>query len=816
MLVAKNLFSSFFSQHPEEPTPTTLGNWLEQRGLSVDELLEGTNLRTAAHDLLRSRGVAAPKERQIRDTQSAIYDAIHCGTWRGFVPSTDAPLIAVEDVAALRPDSFSERQAFSQKATRVEALRMKPRAVQALQDYSSGRAGRVMAASFINAAHRGPHDFSHAYGATAWKNFLRGQNYLDQIPAGQFVERIDLELLAEVNRRMHTPDEGIKAEVVRMGAAALRGRVDEPGRLREGRTLSQVFEFSDSELTALEEAGVRFHSTDVLGIGAKHHGFLEYPDPQTVKPKLLELIAKLKQSLAAPDVEPIPAIADFTRRLVSLHPFEDGNGRTARAVMNRLLAEYGLPPAILRNSDLDSSLSPTAWENEVREGMARTLKFIGSAHVHAPDQLLAAEELSPLSPDGPQPGAQLALEELPFQLGKDGFLYDPTGRPSLVLGQTLVPLSQLDHLVLCRRLLSMTREDAAVTLVAITDATRKLAGGAIDPKMITVADDGPARAADAAFKAGSDPRVAKLLLELASVSRLDMERAFVVPRAHGTAISSLLSKYTQIDLELWHLESSLRSSQPDLSQAVHAERSHLFDIAQKRLALLHREPGVHREYERLMLEVSPLRHHSLAQAIAKDGDETLHVWRGDYSFARLLGMAPNNDPRQSDALQIASQRAKQGGVGSLISELAELESSGVGSAFISTTSDLSLLTDRFADKEKTTEVDFGVMAPLAGALLTALGTTRSGPDGTVVSIGDRLGVPGTLLEARIKQADPKLSLKAVRKAFAVSIPKDAALPGLRALDPGGFAHEQEVHALGHVTPVHVERAWSPEQLSAKV
>lgn len=43
--------------------------------------------------------------------------------------------------------------------------------------------------------------------------------------------------------------------------------------------------------------------------------------------------------------------ADAHFRLVSIHPFVDGNGRTARLLMNLLLIQAGFPPAIIRKED---------------------------------------------------------------------------------------------------------------------------------------------------------------------------------------------------------------------------------------------------------------------------------------------------------------------------------------------------------------------------------------------------------------------------------------------------------------------------------
>lgn len=43
--------------------------------------------------------------------------------------------------------------------------------------------------------------------------------------------------------------------------------------------------------------------------------------------------------------------ADAHYKLVSIHPFSDGNGRTSRLLMNLLLIQQGYPPAIIRKED---------------------------------------------------------------------------------------------------------------------------------------------------------------------------------------------------------------------------------------------------------------------------------------------------------------------------------------------------------------------------------------------------------------------------------------------------------------------------------
>ena len=48
---------------------------------------------------------------------------------------------------------------------------------------------------------------------------------------------------------------------------------------------------------------------------------------------------------------PVKIAADAHLKFVSIHPFIDGNGRTARLLMNLLLEQSGYTPAIIRKED---------------------------------------------------------------------------------------------------------------------------------------------------------------------------------------------------------------------------------------------------------------------------------------------------------------------------------------------------------------------------------------------------------------------------------------------------------------------------------
>ena len=72
------------------------------------------------------------------------------------------------------------------------------------------------------------------------------------------------------------------------------------------------------------------------------------PNPR----KVPELMTSFVQWLTARSaLHPVAFAGEAHYRLVTIHPFVDGNGRTARLLMNLLLMMRGYPPAIIRTRD---------------------------------------------------------------------------------------------------------------------------------------------------------------------------------------------------------------------------------------------------------------------------------------------------------------------------------------------------------------------------------------------------------------------------------------------------------------------------------
>jgi len=124
------------------------------------------------------------------------------------------------------------------------------------------------------------------------------------------------------------------------------------------RAISYVESLKDRDLTErdiLELHGIIFSGVlENAGSFRRSQVFVEgsdfLPPPAFEVPALIkELLEWLRRN--PEELRPVEVAAVFHHRFVSVHPFDDGNGRVARLLMNLLLIKQGYPFTVVRNYD---------------------------------------------------------------------------------------------------------------------------------------------------------------------------------------------------------------------------------------------------------------------------------------------------------------------------------------------------------------------------------------------------------------------------------------------------------------------------------
>jgi fido (protein-threonine AMPylation protein) len=73
-----------------------------------------------------------------------------------------------------------------------------------------------------------------------------------------------------------------------------------------------------------------------------------YADPQDVGAKMGDLLAEFRQYEVDDRINPMALAAWFHYEFIRIHPFDDGNGRLGRILLNLILQRKGYVPAIIR------------------------------------------------------------------------------------------------------------------------------------------------------------------------------------------------------------------------------------------------------------------------------------------------------------------------------------------------------------------------------------------------------------------------------------------------------------------------------------
>lgn len=79
-----------------------------------------------------------------------------------------------------------------------------------------------------------------------------------------------------------------------------------------------------------------------------------FSTPEETPSKMHDLLEWYRSRTTEPDINAIILAAEFHYRFIRIHPFDDGNGRTARILMNFILMKFGYPPVIIKTEDKEN------------------------------------------------------------------------------------------------------------------------------------------------------------------------------------------------------------------------------------------------------------------------------------------------------------------------------------------------------------------------------------------------------------------------------------------------------------------------------
>ena len=135
--------------------------------------------------------------------------------------------------------------------------------------------------------------------------------------------------------------------------------------VNHAKAFNKILEFIENNEHISEKAVLNLHKIILTGLDDINAGFYRncrvrisgsnsiLPNPLKVPELMIDFYNWLEEVI---EEEPLTAIMAHLK-FVSIHPFTDGNGRTARLLMNAILLKYGYAPIIIRPTDRKKYLS---------------------------------------------------------------------------------------------------------------------------------------------------------------------------------------------------------------------------------------------------------------------------------------------------------------------------------------------------------------------------------------------------------------------------------------------------------------------------
>ncbi|TJZ59894.1 Fic family protein [Sphingobacterium olei] len=157
------------------------------------------------------------------------------------------------------------------------------------------------------------------------------------------------------------------------------------------------------------------YKTSPNHVKTKTGEIFRFATPEETPAKMHDLIIWYREKSEEVDINPIILAAEFHYRFIRIHPFDDGNGRTARILMNFILMKYEYPPIIIKTEDKENYFSA------LRQADAGTIdpfiNYIAKNLIHSLEIMIAGAKGESIE-DGDDALKELILLKAKLKNGK--------------------------------------------------------------------------------------------------------------------------------------------------------------------------------------------------------------------------------------------------------------------------------------------------------------------------------------------------------------------------------------------------------------
>jgi len=420
------------------------------------------------------------------------------------------------------------------------------------------------------------------YGEENYKAFRTADEYLKSIPTGEF--KLNDEVLQNTHRKAA---EGVVSVLRKFHLNDLipPGYLPtEAGAFKKRTSFGRdplFYPISDKDVEALRsnpwlgDLGGQhgFYELPFLSKPNARRGFIVYANPKNLKSNLEKLYSETEEKIKLTKEKKYSAsllAAEVQLALVSLHPFVDGNGRTSRLIMDRVLKEVGLPPTLLEDTSNDLYMTPKEWASEIQKGlrtyveiMTRVSNFQAPRIGNGVSPILNLELLNQVLQKNIQ------VKGINFQFQRDGFLYNQKGIPHIYKNGILYPISDKTYILYQ---MSNKNKITSTSYVEIFNSNIDLANKVLqEPQSasaVKVIDYSHLISANKKGDAFLYDWQKPLIKELLDIQETDPVKVLTIfgrkqsdfeTTANPNNLSLVLAQYEKIDHQLWSLKQQLKS-----------------------------------------------------------------------------------------------------------------------------------------------------------------------------------------------------------------------------------------------------------------